>query len=112
MFNFSYSPFYLSAGLEFLAMSKHELIPMCQRRAQELERQKNHAEKKIAVSQVANLTMLNDVSKDILATLSCSQVVSFQVSRISGNKPDSQYCDWSLNPAVNLIKAKTMLVSY
>jgi hypothetical protein len=38
---------YLATSLEFLATNKHELIPLCKRRAEEFQREMNFPAKKV-----------------------------------------------------------------
>lgn len=73
---FGSSSVFLSRSLEYLTMTKHETIPLCHRKAKELENEGDHLGKEVALKQVENLDLLNACTKDALAVLATEKYLT------------------------------------
>ena len=60
----------MSRALEYLAMVRHELIPVCQRMAEKLDEKG----RSVAHEQIENLDGLNAVAKDTYAVFATEKV--------------------------------------
>ena len=67
---FGRNPVCLSRALEYLAMVRHELIPVCQRMAEKLDEKG----RSVAHEQIENLDGLNAVAKDTYAVFATEKV--------------------------------------
>jgi hypothetical protein len=74
---FGTNPAFLSRSLDYIAMMKHEMIPMCHRKMKIFEEEKDTLGKAVAESQSENLEVLNAVTKDALAVLATEKVQLF-----------------------------------
>ena len=61
-------------SLEYIAMAKHEMIPMCERIANELEKAGDYEGRRVADLQSEDITKLNAITKDCLAVLATEPV--------------------------------------
>ena len=60
--------------MEYIAMVRHEFIPLCQRMVQRLDEQNDKRGKTVGIQTLDNLDNLNAVAKDTLAVLATEKV--------------------------------------